>query len=51
MVGVVEGFRWAVTGGAAPVQAIAESVAVTAAVAVVALVYFGRAERSFADVI
>jgi len=51
MVGVVEGFRWAVTGGAAPVQAIAESVAVTAAVAVLALVYFGRAERSFADVI
>ncbi len=51
LVGVVEGFRWAILGGTAPIQAVVESVVVTAAVLVVALVYFGRAERSFADVI
>jgi lipopolysaccharide transport system permease protein len=51
MVGVVEGFRWAVLGGTAPAPAVVESVAVSVIVIVVALVYFGRAERSFADVI
>ncbi len=51
MTGVVEGFRWAVLGGEPPVQVAIESVAVAVIVLVVALVYFGRAERSFADVI
>lgn len=51
MAGVAEGFRWAVLGGPAPVLAVVESVVVTAVILAVALVYFGRAERSFADVI
>jgi len=51
MTGVVEGFRWATLGGARPDAAIAESVLVSIAVLLVALIYFGRAERSFADVI
>jgi lipopolysaccharide transport system permease protein len=51
MTGVVEGFRWAVLGGTPPVQAVVEGAAVAIAGLIVALVYFRRAERSFADVI
>jgi lipopolysaccharide transport system permease protein len=52
MVGVVDGFRWALLGGAAPpVQAIAVSAAITAAALVGGLAYFRRVERTFADVI
>jgi lipopolysaccharide transport system permease protein len=51
MVGVVEAFRWSVFGGALPVSEIAVSVAATGVVLGVALVYFRRVERTFADVI
>jgi lipopolysaccharide transport system permease protein len=52
MVGVVEGFRWAVLGVGSPPSAM---LAVSALVAVVLLVigalYFRRMERTFADVV
>jgi lipopolysaccharide transport system permease protein len=52
MVGVVEGFRWAVLGG---VEAPAELIAVSAVSALIILMaglaYFDRVERSFADLI
>lgn len=50
MVGVVEGFRWAIAGGAFP-QSLFVSAAVITVLAVVAIVYFRRAERHFADVV
>lgn len=50
MVGVVEGFRWAIAGGAFP-QSLFVSAAVIAVLAVVGIVYFRRAERHFADVV
>jgi len=52
MVGVVEGFRWAIfNAGSAPLDLMAIS-AVSAAVLLVAgLSYFDRVERSFADLI
>jgi lipopolysaccharide transport system permease protein len=50
MAGAVEGFRWALFGGDLPLLT-----AVSAVVAVMlfatGLVYFKRAERSFADVV
>jgi lipopolysaccharide transport system permease protein len=52
MVGVVDGFRWSVLGvGSPPAQAIAMSIAVSAAVLVTGVAYFRRVERTFADVI
>lgn len=53
MVGVVEGFRWAVLAEAGPFlpRALATSVAVTALVLGSGLAYFRRVERTFADVI
>ncbi len=51
MVGVVEGFRWAVLGTDAPLELIGVS-AISAVVFLVAgLAYFDRVERSFADYI
>jgi lipopolysaccharide transport system permease protein len=52
MVGVVEGFRWAVldTGGA-PVTLMAISTAAAAVLLFAGLAYFDRVERSFADFI
>lgn len=51
MVGVVEGFRWAVLGTDAPLELIGIS-AVSAVVLLIAgLAYFDRVERSFADYI
>jgi lipopolysaccharide transport system permease protein len=51
MVGVVEGFRWAVLGTDAPLELIGVS-AVSAVVLLIAgLAYFDRTERSFADYI
>lgn len=49
--GVVEGFRWAVIGGPRPDDAIVASGVVAVLVFLVALLYFRRVERSFADVI
>jgi lipopolysaccharide transport system permease protein len=50
MVGLVEGFRWAIFGGGFP-DAMWTSIAVIAVLAVVGIVYFRRAERNFADVV
>jgi lipopolysaccharide transport system permease protein len=52
MVGVVEGFRWALLGADThPGPMVAVSTAVALAVLVAAALYFRRMERSFADVI
>jgi len=52
MVGVVEGFRWAILGSAAPSgTALAFSACLVAVVLVGGLYYFRRVERSFADVV
>lgn len=52
MVGVVEGFRWALVGTPHPdFRAMAVSVVVIAAALLLGLAYFRKMERSFADVI
>jgi lipopolysaccharide transport system permease protein len=53
MVGVVEGFRWAVLGGdfAAPWALIGISAAAALVIGVIGLAYFDRVERGFADYI
>jgi lipopolysaccharide transport system permease protein len=52
MVGIITGFRWALTGGGAPnVTSGLVSLAAVAALLLSGLVYFRRAEREFADVI
>jgi lipopolysaccharide transport system permease protein len=52
MVGVVEGFRWALLGaGQAPGALSLVSVAAVLALLVGGLAYFRRAERVFADVV
>lgn len=52
MVGVIEGFRWALLGSAAPpAPVLAASVAMTFVCLVAAMFYFRRMERTFADVI
>ncbi len=49
MVGVVEGFRWAVLGADAPWALIGVSAASAAVLLVAGLAYFDRVERAFAD--
>jgi lipopolysaccharide transport system permease protein len=52
MTGVVEGFRWAITGVTAPPPgAVFVSAAATALILVAGVGFFRRVERSFADVI
>jgi lipopolysaccharide transport system permease protein len=52
MVGVVEGFRWALIGTTTPEWgAIAASAVVMTALLVSGIAYFSRAERTFADVV
>jgi lipopolysaccharide transport system permease protein len=52
MVGVVEGFRWALLGrGAPPNRLFLVSAVVATAVLVAGLFYFRRKERNFADVV
>jgi lipopolysaccharide transport system permease protein len=52
MVGVVEGFRWALLGrGGSPGVAVAISLGVVAALLVSGLFFFRRMERTFADVV
>ena len=51
MVGVVEGFRWAVLGADAPWALIGVSAASALVLLVAGLAYFDRVERSFADFI
>jgi lipopolysaccharide transport system permease protein len=52
MAGVIEGFRWALLGRAAPDPVVmAESVVVLIVVLIAGTVYFRRAERQFADIL
>ncbi len=53
LVGIIDGFRWAILGGRAPLdpQVMGLSIAVTATVLLLGVWYFRRMERSFADVI
>jgi len=52
MAGVIEGFRWALLGKAAPdLRAMAISVAVVVLLFLGGVVYFRRMERTFADVV
>ena len=52
MVGVVEGFRWAMLSNPhAPWALIGVSAASATVFLVVGLAYFGRVERGFADVV
>lgn len=51
MVGIVEGFRWTLIGLHAPGAPLVVSVVMALAVLVSGLFYFGRTERSFADVL
>ena len=53
MVGIIDGFRWSILGGRAPLdlQALGISMAVTVSFILLGLWYFRRMERGFADVI
>lgn len=53
MVGVIDGFRWSILGPAAPlaIESLFSTVIVATAVTIVAVWYFRRTERGFADVI
>jgi lipopolysaccharide transport system permease protein len=51
MVGVIQGFRWALYGGTPPDRLVAVSVAVVAVLLVTGLYYFRHMERTFADVV
>lgn len=53
LVGIIDGFRWAILGGHAQLdcRAVALSVALTAALVLFGVWYFRRTERGFADVI
>jgi len=52
MVGVVEGFRWAILGGrAAPWGLIGVSGASALVLLIAGLAYFGKSERTFADIL
>ena len=52
MTGVVEGFRWAIPGEGTLLGPISWcSVVVTGVILVAGLAYFGRVQRTFADVI
>jgi lipopolysaccharide transport system permease protein len=52
MVGVVEGFRWALLGsGTAPGPVVAVSAAIAVVILVTGMFYFRRMERTFADMV
>jgi lipopolysaccharide transport system permease protein len=51
MVGVVEGFRWALLGTSPPLLMICVSAVVSVALLFSGLHFFGRMERRFADII
>ena len=51
MVGVVEGFRWALLGTNPPQSMIFLSVLISLIIFVTGLLYFNRTEKTFADVI
>jgi lipopolysaccharide transport system permease protein len=51
MVGIVEGFRWALLGTNPPGPMLAVSATASIAILVTGALYFRRMERSFADVV
>ncbi|MBA3657009.1 MAG: ABC transporter permease [Gemmatimonadaceae bacterium] len=51
MAGVIQGFRWALTGGPAPSELILVSAVVVVVMLVGGLYYFRRMERGFADIV
>jgi len=53
MVGVIDGFRWAILGGSArlDLQALLASLIVSTALLAIGLGYFRRVERTFADTV
>ena len=51
MVGVIDGFRWALLGSPAPTTTLVESIVISTLMLVGGAVVFKRVERSFADVI
>jgi lipopolysaccharide transport system permease protein len=51
MVGVIDGFRWALLGGPMPTTALVESVVVTVLLLLCGAAVFKRIERNFADAI
>lgn len=51
MTGVLEGFRWALLGGARPDESILVSAAASVLVLASGIIYFRRTEQTFADVI
>jgi len=51
MVGVVDGFRWALLGSAPPGRTLAVSACAALLLAVGGTFYFRRMERAFADIV
>ena len=53
MVGVIDGFRWAISSGQAPFpqQSLLLSLSTTAVLLATGIWYFRKTERTFADVI
>jgi lipopolysaccharide transport system permease protein len=51
MVGVVEGFRWALLGAEPPGALVWIAAVIASAVLVSGLLYFRRVERTFADLV
>jgi lipopolysaccharide transport system permease protein len=53
MVGIIDGFRWAISGGRTSLDpaTLVLSMVITAVAVLVGIWYFRRMERGFADVI
>jgi lipopolysaccharide transport system permease protein len=53
MVGVIDGFRWSILGPQSPlaIESVLATISISAVVMLVAIWYFRRTERGFADVI
>jgi lipopolysaccharide transport system permease protein len=52
MVGVVQGFRWAILGAGKPeVASVALSAGIAVFLLLLGLIYFRKMERTFADVV
>jgi lipopolysaccharide transport system permease protein len=51
LVGVIQGFRWALVRGPAPDSSLLVSVAVVLVLLVSGVYYFRRTEKTFADVV
>jgi len=51
LVGIIEGFRWAILGVTPNVPAVVSSMVITVVVLAIGIYYFRGTERSFADVV